>query len=232
MNMPLSVPTDFYGYRRTFVSAFRNILQQSEPGLLDEAAFPAYSHPNPIINWIYWQRLKAVTSEIAKGGKIDKVLDFGCGSGVLLPFLARYANSVTGMDLDVGPVLKMRQYIQFPENIEVIDLNISNLDDQLENSFDLITALNVLEHIEDPAPIIARFVSLLKTKGKLIVSLPKENKLYNTARKLAGKEFTGEYHATTYMEVEKLCQPYGDLKYLLKNSPFSHILRIFSVTKN
>lgn len=228
---PRVVTNNFSDYRTTFLAAFRQIINECPPRELDEAAFPAYSHPNPIINWIYWRRLKTVMDEIKRGGGLDFALDFGCGSGVLLPFLAFYSKQVNGADLETAPFLKMKKYIKFSDSIEVLDLNQTALETLLSESADLITALNVLEHIDDPASTIDQFFRILKPKGKLIVSLPKENNLYRFARKLAGKEFTGDYHSTTYDKVEALCAARGELNFLLKHSIFNNIFHIFSVLK-
>ena len=226
-----TIPLDFLGYRNAFRLAMQKTLKESQPRSLDEAAFPAYSHPNRIINWIYWQRVKTVMNEILKRDNIQNVMDYGCGSGVLLPFLAVHANKVTGVDLDLAPIEKMKRQIEFPQNILFLDLRDQSLADLQDQSFDLITALNVLEHIDDPSSIVDDFFRLLKPGGELIVSLPKENRIYGIARKLAGKEFTGEYHATNYKKVENLCKEKGELIYLLNGSVFRHVFHIFKVEK-
>lgn len=231
MTEPRTVSSDYSDYRNTFIGSFRQIINETPPRELDEAAFPAYSHPNPIINWIYWRRLKAVMDEIKLGGEIDCALDFGCGSGVLLPFLAFYAKQVIGADLDTAPFYKMQKYIDFPDTIEILDLNRTALETLPSETVDLLTALNVLEHIDDPTSAIDQFFRILKPNGKMIVALPKENTLYRFARKLAGKEFTGNYHSTTYDKVEVLCAAHGQLNFLLKHSIFNNVFHIFSAVK-
>ena len=84
---------DFQTYKSTIRAAIRAALTQAAPGTLDEAGFPAYSHRNPLINWLFWQRLRVVmeTVERAAPCPCGQILDFGCGSGVMLPFLGRHA---------------------------------------------------------------------------------------------------------------------------------------------
>ena len=83
---------DFNAYKSKFRTAIRKVLSESELGRLDEAAFPAYSHPNPFINWLFWQRLRKTMEYIEGSAPYQRVLDFGCGSGVLLPFLGKLAD--------------------------------------------------------------------------------------------------------------------------------------------
>ncbi|HAX69509.1 MAG TPA: hypothetical protein DCY14_07890, partial [Anaerolineae bacterium] len=78
-------PSDFNTYKTRYRTAIRNVLAEVEKGRLDEAAFPAYSHPNPLINWLFWQRLRKVMDYIQRPTPYEKILDFGCGSGVMLP---------------------------------------------------------------------------------------------------------------------------------------------------
>jgi 2-polyprenyl-3-methyl-5-hydroxy-6-metoxy-1,4-benzoquinol methylase len=81
--------TDFNAYKSNIRTAIRKVLSETESGRLDEAAFLAYSHPNPFINWLFWQRLRKAMETIERGTPYRRILDFGCGSGVLLPSLER-----------------------------------------------------------------------------------------------------------------------------------------------
>ena len=72
---------EFQEYRARYHAAIRNVLQESESGRLDEAGFPAYSHANPLINWLFWQRLHTAMNYIERYAPYEKVLDFGCGAG-------------------------------------------------------------------------------------------------------------------------------------------------------
>ena len=80
---------DFQHYKARYRSAIRSVLDESERGRLDEAGFPAYSHPNSLINWLFWQRLHTAMNYIENHAPYAQVLDFGCGSGVMLSFLAQ-----------------------------------------------------------------------------------------------------------------------------------------------
>jgi 2-polyprenyl-3-methyl-5-hydroxy-6-metoxy-1,4-benzoquinol methylase len=193
---------DFNAYKSKFRTAIRKVLSESESGRLDEAAFPAYSHPNPFINWLFWQRLRKTMEYIEGGAPYQGILDFGCGSGVLLPFLGKFAEHVTAADVDLIPFERMRAVIDFPSNIEVSDLHTFSLDQLPASSFDIITALDVLEHVNDLSGTLKNLLRLLKPGGRLIVSGPTENIFYRLGRRVAGREYTGNYHERGIAEIK------------------------------
>ena len=196
--------SDFNAYKAEFRAAIRVVLATSEQGRMDEAGFPAYSHPNPFINWLFWQRLHKVMNYIEQDAPYEYVLDFGCGSGVMLPFLCGISQRVTAMDIDLLPFERVSRLRAFPTNLDVHDAHEVTLKDLPKASFDLIVATDVLEHVEDLPGTLADMEALLKPGGQIIISGPTENILYQIGRKLAGPEYSGDYHERGILEVRKL----------------------------
>jgi len=194
---------EFQHYKARYRSAIREVLHESERGRLDEAGFPAYSHPNPLINWLFWQRLRTAMNYIELRAPYEKVLDFGCGSGVMLSFLSRHSQHVTAMDIDLVPLDRVKKYIPLAENIRVLDANHVAISQMTAKSFDLINALDVLEHVDDLRGTLSDLLALLKPGGRLVVSGPTENILYQIGRKLAGPEYSGEYHERGIAEIKR-----------------------------
>lgn len=186
--------TDFAAYKSSMRTAIRATLKAAPPRALDEAGFPAYSHPNPLINWLFWQRLRKTMQFIEQGAPYLRVLDFGCGSGVMLPFLCRLAGQVSALDLDLSPFRRMQAQIQFPANLELHGGEDAVLDRWPAGHFQVITALDVLEHVHDLAGTLDALLRLLAPRGTLVVSGPTENLLYRIGRRLAGREYSGDYH--------------------------------------
>jgi 2-polyprenyl-3-methyl-5-hydroxy-6-metoxy-1,4-benzoquinol methylase len=194
---------EFKKYKSEIRSTIRKVLSQSEPGRLDEAAFPAYSHPNPLINWLFWQRLRKTMEYLEPHIPYQRVLDFGCGSGVLLPFLAKISSHVTAADVDMTPFERMKAQMGFHANIETLDLKTATLRGLPTASYDVITALDVLEHVEDIEGTLNDLLRLLKQGGRLIVSGPTENIFYKLGRHMAGKEYSGDYHKRGIAEIKR-----------------------------
>lgn len=196
--------SEFKAYKTEFRAVIRAVLAEAEQGRLDEAGFPAYSHQNPLINWLFWQRLRKVMDYIKTDAPYQHVLDFGCGSGVMLPYLCGISERVTALDIDLLPFQQVNAQRPFPANLEVHDANQVTLKDLPPASFDLIVATDVLEHVEDISGTLADMKALLKPGGQVVVSGPTENILYKIGRKLAGPEYSGDYHERSILEVRDL----------------------------
>jgi len=193
--------TEFNTYKTRYRNAIQQVLSETEKGRLDEAAFPAYSHKNPLINWLFWQRLRKVMEHV-ETGQYENILDFGCGSGVMLPFLSTISKQVIAMDVDLLPIQSVQKYIPLANNVEVKDATKINISELPNNSFNLIIALDVLEHVQDLPKTLTELFSLLKPNGQLIVSGPTENILYQIGRKIAGPEYSGAYHERGIAEIK------------------------------
>lgn len=202
--------------KRIFKTAAKEIFKKNSGREIDEAAIPSYAHNNPLIEYIFWKRIKIAylyaKKNIKKGGKI---LDFGCGTGLLSYILAKGSFRVTANDIEFGPLNLVKEKIRFQDNIEFIegDLIKQNLK---ENTFDLIIALDVLEHIDNLKDYISLFQRILKPGGIILVSGPTENFLYKVGRKLAGKRFTGNYHMNNISNIRREFSLYMPVKTISK----------------
>ena len=203
---------EFQEYKARFRTAIRRGLIEAAPGRLDEAAFPAYSHPNLVINFLFWQRIRKVIDFLEENAPYDLALDFGCGSGVMLPFLGQACARVIAIDIDLYPLETVKPYITLPENIEFRDARDTFLGDLPSSSFDVIIALDVLEHVEDLNQTLADLCKLLRTGGRLVVSGPTENPAYKIGRLLAGPEYSGEYHERSVRDIKKALSAFMNVK--------------------
>ena len=195
--------SEFQNYKTRYRSAIRKVLEEAECGRFDESGFPAYSHPNRLINWLFWQRLPTAMSFIEKNAPYQNVLDFGCGSGVMLPFLAQQGAQITAIDIDLLPLECVKKHIPLPRNVQILDANQTALSQLRPNSFDLINALDVLEHVDDLPGTLSDLLNLLKPGGQLVVSGPTENRFYQIGRKLAGPEYSGDYHKRSIVDIRR-----------------------------
>jgi len=196
--------------KKRFKKVFNEILETNNQDIsLSESALPAYAHRNPFIDFLFWQRIRLCFDFIQKFVKIYnvKILDFGCGTGILSYLLAHYGYKVIAADIDLKTLCLIKEKIPFPDNIEFFEGDIlnKNLD---YYSFDIIAALDCLEHIENFKQYLLYFKKLLKPGGIIIVSGPTENWLYKFCRKIAGPTFTGEYHVNNIYKIKAVILSY------------------------
>jgi 2-polyprenyl-6-hydroxyphenyl methylase/3-demethylubiquinone-9 3-methyltransferase len=96
-------------------------------------------------------------------------LDVGCGAGLLAEPLARLGASVTGLDASPDLIAIAREHAaaRFLE----IDYRSGELA-ELKGQFDLITCMEVIEHVADPAVFVDTLAKRLNPDGLLILSTP------------------------------------------------------------
>lgn len=212
--------------KRLFKPIFQNLIEEKS-AILDEAAFPAYAHRNPIIERVFWGRLAAVEGYLA-ARSIETVLDFGCGSGVMSYILSGFAQRVVATDIEPATFNRMQQMISFPRNIGFATAaELAN--EAYRQSFDAIIALDVLEHIQDLKGTLQKFKKLLKPGGVVVISGPTESALYRLGRRIAGSRFTGAYHVSNIGAIERECQRHGNIGKIATLYPILPLFKVFSL---
>ncbi len=220
----------FSSYKDRYRSAIHQVLIETEPGRFNENGFPAYSHANPLINWLFWKRIHTVVSYVEHRAPYERALDFGCGSGVMLPFLAEVSKQVIATDIDLLPLENMIRHIPLAANVQVHDAAKTPIAHLGAASFDLVIALDVLEHVRDLAGTLTELMSLLKPGGQLVVSGPTENILYRLGRKLAGPEYSGDYHERGVEEIRQQLAQEVNLKHIATLFWPAPLFEIFAAT--
>jgi len=100
-----------------------------------------------------------------------KVLDFGCGTGLLTLQLQPLVDSIIGLDNSEGMLQVMREKIELQQltNIETKLLNLE-AGDRLEGAYDLIVSSMTLHHIQDIKAIFHAFFQVIKPGGYLSIA--------------------------------------------------------------
>ena len=105
-----------------------------------------------------------------------RVLDVGCGGGLLAEALAAAGAAVTGIDLAPGMIDTAR--LHAAESGLAIDYRVADaqqLAAATPGSFDVVTCMEMLEHVPEPAAMVATLAALVRPGGALFVSTLNRN---------------------------------------------------------
>ena len=119
-------------------------------------------------------RLHYIDSVCGLGNK--KVLDVGCGGGILAESMAARGAKVTGIDL-APKSLKVAQLhlLETGHSVDYRQISAEDLAIEQPHSFDVITCMEMLEHVPDPLLIVRACAQLLKPNGYVFFSTINRN---------------------------------------------------------
>ena len=105
-----------------------------------------------------------------------KVLDVGCGGGILSESLAQRGADVTGIDMGDAPlgVAKLHQ-LESGLSINYQKSTAEDFAKNHENTFDIVTCLEMLEHVPDPSSVINACAKMVKPGGAVFFSTINRN---------------------------------------------------------
>jgi 2-polyprenyl-6-hydroxyphenyl methylase / 3-demethylubiquinone-9 3-methyltransferase len=105
-----------------------------------------------------------------------RVLDVGCGGGLLAESLARAGAQVTGIDLAAGMIEAAR--LHAAESGLVIDYRLSaaeTLAERAPGAYDVVTCMEMLEHVPAPAAVMVTLARLVRPGGAVFISTLNRN---------------------------------------------------------
>lgn len=105
------------------------------------------------------------------------VLDVGCGGGILAEAMARQGAQVLGIDL-ADKALKVAQLHALEQGVSGLtyrQISAEQLASELPNRFDVVTCMEMLEHVPDPASVVAACAALVKPGGWVFFSTINRN---------------------------------------------------------
>jgi len=95
------------------------------------------------------------------------ILDVGCGGGLVCEPMARLGGSVTGADADAKAIEVAKEHAV----LSGLEISYENKPaEQIEKKFDIVLALEIIEHVSDPAAFVKNCAALCKNGGLVIFS--------------------------------------------------------------
>jgi 2-polyprenyl-6-hydroxyphenyl methylase / 3-demethylubiquinone-9 3-methyltransferase len=137
----------------------------------------------------------------------SRVLDVGCGGGLLAEVLARAGARVTGIDMAPGMIEVAR--LHAIESRLDIDYRISSAEDVASatpEAFDIVACMEMLEHVPDPAAMTGTLARLLRPGGALFISTLNRN-LKSFLLAIVGAEYVLNLIPRGTHEYERLIRP-------------------------
>ncbi len=119
-------------------------------------------------------RLGYIDSRAGLAGK--QVLDVGCGGGILAESMALRGALVTGIDLGEAPLAVARLHLlESGAQVDYRHISAEQLAAEQPAGFDVVTCMEMLEHVPDPAASIAACAQLVKPGGTVFFSTINRN---------------------------------------------------------
>jgi 2-polyprenyl-6-hydroxyphenyl methylase/3-demethylubiquinone-9 3-methyltransferase len=170
-----------------------------------------------------------------------KIIDIGCGGGILSESMAAHGATVIGIDAGKAP-LTVAKLHALEANIQVDYRNITaeQIAVEMPESFDVITCMELLEHVPDPASLITACAKLVKPGGHLFFSTINRNpKSYLLA--IVGAEYVmnmlpkGTHDFEKFIrpsEMDQWCRQAGLEIQNITGMSYNPLTRCYSATKN
>lgn len=153
---------------------------------------------------IYWMLVK-------NGLRNKKILEIGCGRGVVTKYLRGKGIQVTGVELaDTSP---------YPgaENFVKLHTNALDLSEDERAEYEVLMMLDVVEHIEDPTAFLEEIIAAFPNVKQLVLSVPARKEIWSNY-----DEFNGHYRRYDLDQLKTLIE---SVNYKTKDiSYFFHIL--------
>lgn len=141
-----------------------------------------------------------------------RVLDVGCGGGLLSESMAALGAEVTGIDLSDKPLGVARLHLlESGQKVDYRKISVEALADELPAHFDVVTCMEMLEHVPNPSSTITACARLVKPGGQVFFSTLNRNpKSYLFA--IVGAEYIlkmlpkGTHDYAKFIKPSELCR--------------------------
>ena len=119
-------------------------------------------------------RLEWINKQAPLAGK--KVIDIGCGGGILAEGMAAMGAIVTGIDMAPAPLQVAKLHLkETGHQVDYQQITAEQMADKHAGVYDIVTCMEMLEHVPDPASVIQASAKLLKPGGMTFLSTINRN---------------------------------------------------------
>lgn len=146
--------------------------------------------------------------ELSGGIKGNKVIDVGCGGGILSESIALRGGDTLGIDMGAAPlsVAELHALESGVDNVKYKKITVEEIAEDQAESFDIVTCMEMLEHVPDPASIIKACAKLVRPGGDIFFSTINRNPK-SFAMAIVGAEYILNMLAKGTHEYAKFIRP-------------------------
>lgn len=162
------------------------------------------------------QLMFSMLKRYAKNKEKIRVLDIGCGSGLITKKIQDLGFDVEGLDFSEEAVKKTRS--------NGIDAEICDLDEGIsknDNEFDVVWAGDIIEHVFDPINLIKEINRILKKDGILILGIPSDVGLISRIKVLLGQSYQEQMYRRSGFYKHHTFFNLSLIKFMLKKANLS-----------
>ncbi len=155
-------------------------------------------------------RLAYVTERVALKGK--NVIDVGCGGGILSESMARQGALVTGIDVAAKALSVAKLHLHESGcKVDYQQTTAESWAQQHPSTADIVTCMEMLEHVPDPTSVVAACAGMLLTGGHLFLSTLNRNAASFAVAILGGEHITriipkGTHQYDRFIKPSELCR--------------------------
>ena len=119
-------------------------------------------------------RLEWINKQTPLTGK--NVIDIGCGGGILSEGMAALGANVTGIDMAPAPLQVAKLHLkESGQHVDYQQITAEGMADKHAGEFDVVTCMEMLEHVPDPASVVKACAKLVKPGGMVFLSTINRN---------------------------------------------------------
>lgn len=136
-----------------------------------------------------------------------KILDVGCGGGILAESMAREGADVTGLDMGAEPLQVARLHsLETGIKVTYVQETVEQHANEHAGLYDIVTCMEMLEHVPDPRSVVLACAKLVKPGGHVFFStINRNNKAWLMA--VIGAEYVLKMVPKGTHDVKKLIRP-------------------------
>jgi 2-polyprenyl-6-hydroxyphenyl methylase/3-demethylubiquinone-9 3-methyltransferase len=178
---------------------------------------------------------------LAGGLSGKQVVDVGCGGGILAEAMAAKGATVTGIDLAEKPLkVAMLHRMETGSNVDYRLVSAEDLAAELPGAFDMVTCMEMLEHVPDPPSIVSACAKLVKPGGLVFFSTINRN-AKSFAFAIVGAEYVlgllpkGTHEYARFIrpsELSRACRDAGLAVFDLTGMTYNPFTRVYSLGRD